>query len=385
MITGVCLLCGLVGFLSFPTQAADGAREGLALCLDIIVPSLFPFFVLSSLMIELGLADCLGRVLERVMRPVFNLPGVCGAAVALGFLGGYPVGARTAIALYERGLCNRLETERLLSFCNNSGPAFIFGAVGVGLFTSGRAGFLLYLAHAAASLTVGVLFRFYRYGGGASGGRAARRSAAPRTPPATRLPLAFVRSVSSSFQSVLGICAFVVFFAVAVRMLFLLGILPAAARGLGRLLAPFGLRADTAEQLLTGLLEITSGLWRLQGSAASVGGRIALAAFLLGWAGLSVHCQVLSFIGESGLRTWTYLVGKALHACFSALYAHLMIGLFGFEASVSAYLTEQIDTLARLKFHATLRPTLIAAAAVWLGFLALAWRLSARRRRYTVV
>ncbi|MDR2671026.1 MAG: sporulation protein, partial [Oscillospiraceae bacterium] len=264
MITGVCLLCALVGFLSFPTQAADGAREGLALCLDVIVPSLFPFFVLSALLIELGLADCLGRALERVMRPVFNLPGVCGAAVALGFLGGYPVGARTAMALYGKGLCSRSETERLLSFCNNSGPAFIFGAVGAGLFTSGRAGLLLYLAHALASLTVGVLFRFYRRGGEAPAARAPRRSDAP----CTRFPLAFVRSVSSSFRAVLGLCAFVVFFAVAVRMLFLFGVIPAAARGLGCLLAPFGLRADTAEQLITGLLEITSGLWRLRGSAA---------------------------------------------------------------------------------------------------------------------
>jgi sporulation integral membrane protein YlbJ len=380
MITGVCLLCALVGFLSFPTQAADGAREGLTLCLDVIVPSLFPFFVLSALLIELGLADCLGRALERVMRPVFNLPGVCGAAVALGFLGGYPVGARTAMALYERGLCSRPETERLLSFCNNSGPAFIFGAVGAGLFTSGRAGLLLYLAHALASLTVGVLFRFYRRDATATA-RAAHRPAAP----CARLPLAFVRSVSSSFRAVLGLCAFVVFFAVAVRMLFLFGVIPAAARGLGRLLAPLGLRADTAEQLITGLLEITSGLWRLEGSAASIGSRIALAAFLLGWAGLSVHCQVLSFIGESGLRTWTYFAGKALHACLSALYAHLMIGLFGFEAPVSAYLTEQMDALARLKFHGALRPTLIAAAGIWLGFLAVAWRLSARRHRHPVV
>jgi hypothetical protein len=240
---------------------------------------------------------------------------------------------------------------------------------------------LLYLAHAMASLTVGVLFRFYRRGG-TSPGRVPRPSFAPRAPSDTRLSLVFVRSVSSSFQAVLGICAFVVFFAVAVRMLFLLGILPFAARGLGWLLAPFGLRADTAEHLLTGLLEITSGLWRLGGNTASVGSRIALAAFLLGWAGLSVHCQVLSFIGESGLRTWTYFAGKALHACFSALYAHLMIGLFGFEASVPAYLTEQIDALTHLKFHSALRPSLMAAALLWLGFLALAWVLSAPSRAH---
>ena len=161
---GLALLCATLALMLYPQPAMEAARSGLRLCYNVIIPSLFPFFVLSSLVVELGLAGYLGRLLEGLMRPLFRVGGACASAVALGFIGGYPVGAKTAIGLYESGQCTRTEAERLLAFCNNSGPAFILGVVGTGVFASSRVGVLLYLAHAAASCCVGLLFRFYRSG-----------------------------------------------------------------------------------------------------------------------------------------------------------------------------------------------------------------------------
>ena len=171
LLLGIGLLAATLALLVDPQSAMEAARNGLALCGNVIVPSLFPFFVLSSLVVDLGLAGYLGRLLERVMRPLFRVNGACASALALGFIGGYPVGARTAIALYQSGMCTRTEAQRLLAFCNNSGPAFILGVVGAGVFASSRVGVLLCLAHALASVCVGVLFRFYR--GGETRGRRA--------------------------------------------------------------------------------------------------------------------------------------------------------------------------------------------------------------------
>ena len=93
------------------------------------------------------------------MRPLFNVGGAASAAFVLGFIGGYPIGAKSVITLYKNGSITKSEAERLLSFCNNSGPSFILGVVGAGVFSSGKVGFLLYAAHAAASVCIGVLFR----------------------------------------------------------------------------------------------------------------------------------------------------------------------------------------------------------------------------------
>ena len=119
---GALLLCALA-LCCWPREVSAAVREGLQLCYNVILPSLFPFFILSSLVISLGLAGYLGRLLEPVMRPLFRVGGPCAAVLALGFVGGYPVGARAALTLYEEGQCTKTEAERLLAFCNNSGPA----------------------------------------------------------------------------------------------------------------------------------------------------------------------------------------------------------------------------------------------------------------------
>lgn len=367
------LLCSLglalagLGLVLAPGQAMEGARTGLELCFNVIIPSLFPFFVLSALVVELGLASYLGRALEPVMRPLFRVNGACASAVALGFVGGYPVGARTALSLYQKGLCTKPEAERLLAFCNNSGPAFILGVVGAGVFGDSRVGLLLYLVHALASLLVGLLFRFH---GGGAAGRSARRGAEPPIA-AVRLSAAFTGSVSRSFQSTLSICAFVTFFSVAIQLLTHFGVFTALAAGLGAVFAPLGLTAEWAARLLTGLIEISSGVWSLSGTGA-LAGRASMAAFMLGWAGLSVHCQVLSFLADSGLSTRTYLLGKLLHGGLSAALMGALTRLFPLEQPVAGYLAEQVEAIALLDFSTVLAVSAAAAWVVWLGFFAAA-------------
>ena len=355
-LAALALLIATAGLVAAPAQAIAGAKDGLTLCFNVIVPSLFPFFVLSSLVVDLGLAACLGRAMEGLMRPLFRVSGSCAAAVALGFIGGYPVGARTALQLYEQGLCSKPEAERLLAFCNNSGPAFILGVVGAGIFGDSRVGLLLYLTHALASLLVGLLFRFY-------GGSEHRRATASRPKPiqTVTLPAAFTGAVSRSLQSTLNICAFVVFFAVVLRLLSAYGVLAAVAR----LLSLAGLEAEWANRLVAGLLELSSGVASLQGGAGLTG-RVSLAAFMLGWAGLSVHCQVLSFLVDSGLSARVYLAGKLCHGLIAAGLTYALTRLFPLSAPVADYLVEQTESIAALDFSTALAASTLAALAGWL-------------------
>lgn len=367
LFLGLALLCATLALMLYPSQSMQAAKDGLTLCYNVIIPSLFPFFVLSSLVVELGLAGYLGRLLEGLMRPLFHVSGACACAFALGFIGGYPVGAKTAISLYEKGMCTKTEAERLLAFCNNSGPAFILGVVGAGVFASSRVGVLLYLAHAAASVCIGLLFRFYKAAPGHG-----KTEPGPRPQfRAQRFAAAFTGSVKNSFLSTLNICAFVIFFTVVIKLLFLSGLLPGLAELLGSILAPFGMTQAWAERMLTGIIEISSGVWTLSGDGA-LAGRMSMAAFMLGWAGVSVHCQVLSFIGGSGLSVRTYLVGKLLHGGLSALFVAGLVRLFPLEAPVSSYLAEQVDGIAALDFHTALTISTVCAWIVFLFFLLVA-------------
>ena len=376
LLLGLALVLAAAALILCPAQSMEAARDGLKVCGNVIIPSLFPFFVLSSLVVELGFAQYLGRALEPVMRPLFRVGGTCASAVALGFIGGYPVGARTAIELYEKGLCSKTEAERLLAFCNNSGPAFILGVVGAGVFASSRVGMLLYLVHGAASLCVGLMFRFYR-----SGERGSGRSRGVVRIQTARFSVAFTRAMKGALSSTLNICAFVIFFTVVIRLLFYTGVLAGAAAGVSGLL---GISQSWVEFFITGIIEISSGVTTLSGTGA-LAGRMSMAAFMLGWAGVSVHCQVLSFLGDSGLSVRTYVMGKLIHGLLSAAGVWLLARWFLPEIEVSSYLTEQVEALAYLDFQQALTISTVCAWVVWLAFflisVAVVRKNSGKRRK----
>ena len=367
LLLGLALGLAALALVVWPGEAMAAMKDGLKLCGNVIIPSLFPFFVLSSLVTELGMSRCLGRLLEPVMAPLFRLNGACATAVALGVVGGYPVGARTAIQLYESGQCSRTEAERLLAFCNNCGPAFILGVAGAGIFSNGTAGLLLYGCHLTASLLVGILFRFYRPEEGPHPDGHADASFQ-----AVRSPTAFTRSVTGALSATMNICAFILFFTVVLRLLTFSGALPAAAQLLARFLSPFGLDPVWASRLLTGALELSSGVSSLTSGAFS--GRMSMAAFMLGWAGVSVHCQVMAFSGDSGLSLRTYMVGKLLHGLFSAGLMALLLHFLPWDLPASILLAEQTEAIADLDFHRALAISAAAAWGTWVIFLLLAAR-----------
>lgn len=354
------MLLALIALMLFPEESIAAAKDGLNLCANVIIPSLFPFFVVSTMIVELGLARYLGRLFEPIMRPLFNVNGNCSTAFVLGFIGGYPVGAKTAISLYSKGYCTKSEAERLLSFCNNSGPAFILGVVGAGVFSNSKIGLLLYLAHVAASICVGIIFR--RYGGNGA------REAPLKTEEYSRVSFtaAFTESVKNAFQSTINICGFVIFFTVFIRLLFLSGIIPGLAGLIGMIFSPFGMDAEWAEKLLTGLIELSSGVWTLQEAASKLSSSISMAAFMLGWAGLSVHCQVLSFIGNSGLRVGSYIWGKLLHGIISAVFVFFISRLFSLDAPVAAYLAEQVTSIAVMDFNTAILTSTICSIGIFI-------------------
>ena len=201
-------------------------------------------------------------------------------------------GRRTAAELVRRGELSPAEGARLLTFCNNAGPAFAIGVAGVSVFGSARTGAWLYLLHCAAALLTGLLF--------------CRRplpvTAMPKrpVPPQTGLTGQFLRAVEGAVSAMARVCGFVVFFLVLLRL----------AEGLIGPLPP----------LAAGVLELTNGILRLTPDRRG----FVTAAALLGWGGLSVHCQTAAVTAGSGISLRLYLPAKAVQAALSAGLAALL-------------------------------------------------------------
>ncbi len=271
-----------------PEAASQAVGDGLALCASTVIPALFPFFAVVSLLLQLGLVGSLQGLCAPFMGPVFHLRGVCALPLLTGLLGGYPSGARTAADLCRQGLLTRREAELLLGFCDNCGPGFLLGYVGAGILGSARAGAYLFLIHVCSALLVGmVLCRLCGDRGSALLGSSLPARVIP-------FPQALTAAVSGALASTLSICAFVVLFRV-------LAALPPV-----RLPAP-----------LLGVLEMVTG------TAALAPGRAGFiaAAVMVGWGGLSVHCQAMAVAAPAELSFRWHWIGKALQAALSGLLA----------------------------------------------------------------
>ena len=293
-----CLaLCGvLVLFLTKAGAVRAAAAEALGLCARSVIPALFPFLVVSSLLLSLGLGELLSPMLAGLMEPLFRVDGVGSSALLLGLIGGYPIGAKAAADLYRGGFLSRPEAERLLTFCNNSNPVFLISVLGGGVFGSIRAGVWLWLIHLLSALLTGLLFR--RWGAEQQRQELSRRPAFQ----AVSFSAAFVGAVRESLGGMLSVCAFVTFFYVLARPL----------ASLGGWLGP-ALVGATELFSLTPLLDAGRGSF-------------ILASAMAGWGGLSVLCQTAAVLEGSGLRLRGCAAGKAVQALLAGVLAAIFTG-----------------------------------------------------------
>ena len=302
-VLGFILLLACAGLLLFPQEISAAVRSALDTCANTLLPSLFPFFILSGFLIRSGISDRLGQKLEFLMRHIFHLSGDCVCAVIAGAVGGYPTGARTAIELYKTGRCSRTEAEHLLGFCSNCGPSFLFGVVGFAVFQETKYACLLTAVHLASAVLTGIILRLP-----APELKTGHRVGAARLPsPAA----AFVDSVSSALSSFLNLSAFVLCFSAIIALLDVCGCLDFLSSCLLLPVSP-----ENRQALLLSALEMTAGVLSLaQGDTEA---RLVICAAALAWSGLSIHCQVLSLMRDTDLSPRLYFQGKVLHMLLSA-------------------------------------------------------------------
>lgn len=315
----------------FSKTNLSAAKNGLVLWANSVVPTLFPFFVATELLSHTNFIYYLGRVLNKFMKPIFNVRGEGSFALIMGIISGYPVGAKIAANFRENNICSKEECERLLSFTNNSGPLFIIGTVGITMFGNSTIGFLLLITHLLASFTVGFIFRFWKYNSKSKDISLTSAINSNNDISFSNLGGIIGNSISNSINTILLIGGFVVLFSVIISILQTSHLLDLLAGSIKPLLDLLHISDNFSSGIISGIFELTNGLnivCNIPEKKISV--NIIVASFLLGLGGISVLLQVWSTISKTDLSIKPYILGKLLHACFSALYTFLFLQNFVF-------------------------------------------------------
>ena len=308
------LLVLAAGLLLDTKGTTQAAQTGIVLCMETVIPSLFPFFVLSGLIIKLQVADQLQYFADRTICRMFGINRELACAYLLGLIGGYPIGARTVAELYKQKKCTKIDAQRVLSYCNNCGPAFMIAVVGNFLFQSPAVGWILYGIHVVATVIVALLHRKQNNMEPKYVKRCVNISASDTIQ-------AFLTSVNDGFTNIMHVSAFVILFSVLIHIGDSFSMFAFLAK-------PFSLFAAETEAIATlhGLMEITCGMRSL----ASISNRaysLVACSFLLGFGGICVFCQTASLLSDAKLSIRTYAKGKLIHGSISAGITMILLPL----------------------------------------------------------
>ena len=280
----------------FSDEVREGAMRGLTLWWSVLVPTLFPAFAAVGFLQSIGGSVVLSRWLAPAAEKVLGLSGSEAVVFLTGLSGGYPLGARVLAESVRTGQLSREDAERLYACCDNTGPAFAAGALGLGVYGDSRLGWLLWGIHVASAV---ITVRVYS------------RKRVVSQPPSVDITQesfgkALTGAIAGAISAILSVGGFVVFFsALPIEVLMQSLHLPTPVTSLVR-----------------GSLELSSGIGALTALESSPVS-FALGAWFLSFGGICVHLQSVALTEELGIRSKKRLEGKLLQGVISAAAAYL--------------------------------------------------------------
>ena len=284
------LAAGVMVLLIANTKTAYiGAKEGISLCLEVIIPSLFPFFVFSNYLCSALAGQKLPGI--NILGKTLHIPAGSESLLTIGLLGGYPVGAQLISESYKNKQIDKQTAKILLGYSNNAGPAFIFGIAGT-LFSSKWITLSLWMIHVSSAFITGFLLP---------------RPVISASSHTQERTCSIVQSVRNGISACSSVCAWVILFRVLIA--YISRLFPCNGTSIGLI-------------VLNGILELSNGCVQLQhiGNHAT---RYLLCSFFLAFGGLCVLLQTASVTRNLGLGL--YIHGKILQACISTLLAMIFI------------------------------------------------------------
>ncbi|MGI6168352.1 MAG: sporulation integral membrane protein YlbJ [Christensenellales bacterium] len=329
---------------AFPQACAAAAKEGLELFLYVVLPSLLPFFIASSLLLSTGVLHTLSRYMQPLMRPLFRCPGDSAYVFALSIVSGYPLGAKLTAQLVEDGRLSVDEALRTLSFSSTSGPLFVLGAVATGMLNSPGYGLILLLSHYAGAILTGLFYRLL------PAKKPSAKVNAPLPPPPASLPMGtqLKNAVADSIKTIWMVGGYIILFCVLLEILSFTGTLGF----LGTLLTPLfrllGFSESLSTPFLSALVEITAGCKAISQASAPLLQKVILCCGAISWSGLAIHSQATAFLSSAKIPPAPYIAQKALHGAFSVVVCILLAHILPVQQSTFVFQNIQPAFFARL-------------------------------------
>ncbi len=271
-----------------------------------IFPSLFPFFVLSELLIHYGFVEFLSELLKGFMYRFFRMSGNASFVFVMSMISGFPSSAKYIRELYLKGLLDESESTKLLMFTHFSNPLFILGTVSLLFLQNKEIGLFILLCHYITNFIIGFLFRNW-YKTKQKPERVSLKKAIlamhqKRMSSKKSFGSVVSKALMNSINTLLLILGTVTMFLIVTTIL------------------DHNLSLGSYYQsILNGFVEMTQGLKYVSLLAIPLKYKSIMTVMILSFGGLSVHMQVLSILSDTKIKYLPFFTARLLHAAISGI------------------------------------------------------------------
>lgn len=293
----------IVLFVIFPDMICQGAKTGLLLWFDTVLPALLPFMILPNFMIKQNITQNVSRIAYPLFSRLFGLSKEGCYPAVIGLLSGYPLGAKTTAQLYQERMISREEAQYLLTFCNNASPMFLIEYMGIHCMELKYPVVLLGMIYLSAFLGT-LLFRKKHF---QKGDCRLKPCASQKQPVIVSLD----ESILDAFVTITKVGGYIMLFSILAQV---------TAE-----LMPF---SAFVKYIGIGILEITTGGAVFAGSVVPEAVRNSILAGLCAFGGLSSVAQTASVLGETDLSVKKYFLAKLIQMAVAFSFAFLWFYLF---------------------------------------------------------
>ncbi len=289
--------------------------SGLMLWAEYVLPALFPILFLSSILNNSGIVEILGKIFAPITKRLFNCNGASGYIYILSILSGYPVGAKVTSELYQNKTISYGEACRITAFSSTSGPLFILGTVGIGMFNSARIGILVLVSHFFSAIINGIIFRKLYHN---------KDINIYNSQVVTRDNI-LENSMLASIRGILTIGAYIALSYMVITLVNSYNLLLPISTLLNNL---FGLDICVTNSVLEGLIEMTKGAQNISKLGLSENLSAIITTGIITFGGLSIFLQAYTYLARFKIKLKVYFLQKTLHTIIAIIICSVLTLIF---------------------------------------------------------
>lgn len=307
----ICLIVCGYEILSESKTIMDAVSFSFNIWITNVFPSLFPFFVLSEILMNYGFIELTGELFKPIFEKLFKINGNAAFVFIMSIISGFPSNAKYTKELYLQNKLSDKEATKILMFSHFSNPLFILGTISLTFLNDKKLGIIVMIAHYFSNIIIGLIFRNYNVSkitkDKFSFNNAILQMHYKRINNSKKFGTIITNSLVNSINTLLLILGVITTFLIITTIID----------------NNFNLSLFN-KTMLSGFLEMTQGLKHVSLLSTAPKIKCILTAMIISFGGLSVHTQVLSIISDTKIKYKPFLIARIIHTIIAGVITFIL-------------------------------------------------------------